>query len=424
MTERWKIFSILATMFVVGFFYRISMAVVSRDLVADLGLTAAQLGIVSGIFFYIFAIAQIPLGPLIDRYGGRLIISALGVVTTCGSLIFALASGQLSAMAGRMLLGLGTACVLMGSLKIFTQWFSPHEFPKVSGFIIAAGNLGSIAATAPLAYAISLFTWRPTFLAVALVQALVTLAVYLFVRDMPTDGPNLSPHPQNPDESNDHGIFAVWMGLLSSTDYWMTSLIAFFWYANYMVLMALWGGPYLIETVGLTRSQSGTILLCTSLGYISGSLIVGKVVDWFGGSLEKTILCGQTILLVAMTAMLGPADHASRPVLATVFFTVGLASASGVLIFPLAKRLVPFRYSATAMTSVNFFLLMGAAVMQHVMGHYIHSFPLSPIGHPPTAYHGAFLIPICGLACTLALFAIRNRVKNQNDAAGTFLPRP
>jgi hypothetical protein len=60
------------------------------------------------------------------------------------------------------------------------------------------------------------------------------------------------------------------------------------------------------------------------------------------------------------------------------------------------------------MTGVNFFLLMGAAVMQHVMGHYIHSFPRSPAGHPPAAYHGAFLIPICGLACTLALFAIRH----------------
>lgn len=51
MTERWKIFTILAVMFVVGFFYRISMAVVSRNLVDDLGLTATQLGLVSGIFF-------------------------------------------------------------------------------------------------------------------------------------------------------------------------------------------------------------------------------------------------------------------------------------------------------------------------------------------------------------------------------------
>lgn len=408
MTERWKIFATLALMFLVGFFYRISMAVVSRDLAIDLGLTAAQLGIVSGIFFYIFAIAQIPLGPLIDRIGGRLMISAMGIVTTAGSLVFALASGELSAAAGRALLGLGTACVLMGSLKIFTHWFSPQEFPKVSGFMIAAGNLGSVIATAPLAYAISIFTWRPTFLAMALVQALVTLSVFLFVRDTPTDG--AKPFPPLPDqaEGGDSTVFAVWKGLLSSTDYWMTSLIAFFWYANYMVLMALWGGPYLMETVGMTRSQSGTILLCTSLGYIIGSLMVGKVVDWFGGSLEKTMLCGQTILLVAMTAMLGPADHASRPVLAGIFFTVGLASASGVIIYPLARRLVPFRYAATAMTGVNFFLLMGAAVMQHVMGHYIHSFPRSPAGHPPAAYHGAFLIPICGLACTLALFAIRH----------------
>jgi hypothetical protein len=54
---------------------------------------------------------------------------------------------------------------------------------------------------------------------------------------------------------------------------------------------------------------------------------------------------------------------------------------------------------------------MGAATAQHVMGIYICSFPRSPAGYPAAAYHGAFLIPICGLAGTLVLFALRNGVK-------------
>lgn len=411
MTKRWQIFTVLALMFTVGLFYRVSMAVVSRDLAAELGLTAAQLGVMSAIYFYVFAFAQIPLGPLIDRYGARMAVSLLGVVTTCGSLTFALAPNYLTALAGRGLLGLGTAGVLMGSLKIFTNWFSQQEFPRVSGFVIAVGNLGSVSATAPLAFAITLFTWRPTFLAMTVVQAAVTISVFLIARDAPTVSSN-APLPVAEGTSyGETGVLKIWMTLLNSPDFWLIALIAFFWYANYMVLLALWGGPYLMEAVGLDRSQAGSILLYTSAGYIIGSLLLGKVIDLLGGSLEKTILSGQTILLVVMTTMLGPADHLPRPLLAAVFFAVGLVSASGVIIYPLARKLVPLHSAATAMTGVNFFLLMGAAIMQHIMGYYIYSFPRTPVGYPAAAYHGAFLIPICGLAGILILFSIRKASK-------------
>jgi predicted MFS family arabinose efflux permease len=409
MKQRWQIFTVLAFLFIVGFFFRVSMAVVSRDLAADLGLSAAQLGVMSAAYFYAFALAQIPLGPLIDRYGGRSIISILGVVTTCGSLTFALAPNYHLALAGRVLLGLGTASVMMGTLKIFTNWFTQQEFPKVSGFFIAAGNLGSVLGTAPLAFAITLFTWRPTFLAMTLAQAIAALCVFLVARDAPPGGAHTAAHESHPCPVG--GVLAIWKALFTSLEFWLIALIAFFWYANYMVLLALWGGPYLMEGLGFDRSQAGAILLYTSAGYICGSLLVGKAIDWLGGSLQKTILFGQTLLLIAMTAMLGPADHFAKPLLAAIFFAVGLFSASGVMIYPLARRLVPARAAATAMTCVNCFLLMGAACMQHIMGQYICSFPRTAAGYPAAAYHGAFLIPIAGLACTLCLFFLRRGAK-------------
>lgn len=409
MSQRWKIFTALALMFTVGFFYRVSMAVLSADLIVDLKLTAAQLGIVSGAFFYAFAFAQLPLGPLIDRHGGRIIISLFGIVTTCGSLLFTLSPGFPGAFSGRVLLGLGTACVLMGSLKIFTNWFTPREFPTISGFMIAAGNVGSVTATAPLALAISIFSWRPTLMVMTVVQAVVTLAVFIVVRDAPhhPDASRTAGHA--PEEVM--GVLSVWQRLFSSADFWIVALLAFFWYANYMVLLALWGGPYLMEGVGLDRSQSGTILLGTSLGFITGSLLVGRAIRWLGGSLAKTILLGQTLLFLLMIPMLGAADHLSLPVLMLLFMAIGLVSGSGVIIYPLARELVPHRFAATAMTAVNFFLLLGAAVMQHIMGIYISSFPKGPAGHPAAAFHGAFLMPVCGLGLTLILFALRKWAK-------------
>lgn len=406
LTQRWKIFIALALTFVIGIFFRVSMAVISMDLARDLQLNAAQLGIISGVFFYVFAFAQIPLGPVLDRFGGRWTMTALGVVTASGSLVFALATDYYSAAAGRVILGLGTASVLMGSLKILTGWFNAKEFAKISGFLVAIGNLGSIAATLPLASAIKNIGWRSTFIATAVLQIAFTALVFIIARDAPELKSTETSHSSRKDVNR----FLAWKLLFSTPAFWLVSLVAFFWYANYMVLLGLWGGPYLMEVVGLSRSESSKILLCTSVGYICGSFSFGKIVDFLGGSLLKTAIIGQSLLLLTMTAMLGPAEYISKALLAFIFLSLGFVSASGLTIYHLSRNLLPLQYAATAMTCVNFSLLMGVATVQHIMGLYIHSFSRGATGYPAVAYHSAFLIPISGLAVTIVLLVYYRKI--------------
>ncbi|HEY6007054.1 MAG TPA: MFS transporter [Geobacteraceae bacterium] len=398
MKPRWKIFAILAFMYVLAYFYRVSMAVASRDLAADLRLTAAQLGSLSGAFFYAFALVQIPLGPLLDRYGGRRVVSTCGLISTAGSLLFAFAPTYPVALAGRILLGAGSASVLMGALKVFTSWFTPREFATISGLIVAIGNLGNLSATAPLALAIAATGWRLPFVVIGAVQALAALAVYLLVRDR---------GPHAPDAAAPHappGIIAGWHRVFTTPSFWLLALLAFFWYACYMALQGLWGGPYLMEVHGFSRKGAGNLLLLTSVGFIVGCLLVGRVSERLLKSRKWTLVAGQALLFALMTAMLGPAERLGESGLAVLFFAVGLAVSSGVTIYPMLREMFPHAITATALTAANFFVLMGAATMQQVMGRVIERFPRSPAGYPATAYHGAFLLPVGGLAVAVILF--------------------
>lgn len=405
MTKRWKIFAVLAFMYVLAYFYRVSMAVTAKDLANELGLSAAQLGTLSSLFFYIYALAQLPLGPVIDRLGGKKIIILSGFLTVTGTFLFALAPAYPSALAGRMLMGVGTACVLMASLKIFGNWFSPHEFATISGFMVAIGNLGNLTATAPLAFSVSRFGWRSPFLAVGLIQAVAIIIVIIIVRETPTaeEAPGKEPLYDAPAASS-HGIIEGWRIVFSDFSFWLLSFLAFCWYGNYMVLQGLWGGPYLMDTIGLSRSGAGNILLFTSLGFIAGCLVVGKISDRLLKSRKKTLLAGQALLLLLMTLTLGPAESLPRPLLAAAFFFIGIAVSSGVTIYPMIKEMFPSGISATAMTALNFFVVIGAAAVQQVMGIVIERFPKGAAGYPPAAYHGAFLIPIAGLAAAIVLF--------------------
>jgi sugar phosphate permease len=92
--KRWAIFAILSTMFILSMFYRVSNAVIARELVRDLGLNAESLGLLGGAFFYSFAVAQVPVGAAIDRIGPRIVITVLPLVTASGVFLFALASNR------------------------------------------------------------------------------------------------------------------------------------------------------------------------------------------------------------------------------------------------------------------------------------------------------------------------------------------
>src|SRR5512146_1466476 len=107
--QRWTLFFVLALMYILVYFYRVSLAVVAGDISRELGLTPQQLGFLAGILFYVYGFAQIPLGPLIDRWGGRLVISLCGVLTTIGGILFSQAGSLATATAARSLIGVGTA---------------------------------------------------------------------------------------------------------------------------------------------------------------------------------------------------------------------------------------------------------------------------------------------------------------------------
>ncbi len=237
--RRWIIFAVLALTYILVYFYRVSLAVVAGDISRELSLTPADLGRLSGILFYVYAFAQLPLGPLIDRLGGRLIISLCGILTTIGGGLFAVATTLETAMVARVLLGVGTAAVLMSTFTIFSHWFSKQEFGKVSGLMVAVGNIGNVIGTAPLAIAVKAYGWRSSFVVVALLQGLVTLLVYGVVRDRPAvtalenDKPTTVPT----------GMFTAWIEIFGRKDFLLLGMLAFFWYGNYLAVQGLWGGP-------------------------------------------------------------------------------------------------------------------------------------------------------------------------------------
>ena len=107
-----SIFFPLAGGYFLSFFYRSINAMIAPDLINELGLSPAELGLMTAAYFLGFGLFQFPLGILLDRFGPARVQSSLLAVAAVGALLFSTGETVLSLSLGRGLIGVGVAGAL------------------------------------------------------------------------------------------------------------------------------------------------------------------------------------------------------------------------------------------------------------------------------------------------------------------------
>src|SRR6516165_10194601 len=150
----------LVSIYIVSQFLRNSVGVIAPNLAADLGLSPAEIGLLSSIFFLAFAAVQIPLGMALDRFGPRICLVVGAAITVIGAVVFACAASPGVLIFGRALLGLGTAGSFVASLAVYARRFPPDRFATLAGLQARRRSGGTLRATASPADGMSTFCWR------------------------------------------------------------------------------------------------------------------------------------------------------------------------------------------------------------------------------------------------------------------------
>ena len=178
-----RVFVPFALGFFVSYIYRSVNAVIALDLVAGFDLRPADLGLLTGAYFLAFAVAQVPLGVLLDRYGPRRPEAVL--LVAAGAFLFAAAGGVSSLFVARALIGVGVSACLMASIKAFVIWYPPERRALANGCLTAFGGLGALAATAPVEAALGATDWRGVFMGLGAFTLVIAAVVYWVVPKRP-----------------------------------------------------------------------------------------------------------------------------------------------------------------------------------------------------------------------------------------------
>ena len=207
------------------------------------------------------------------------------------------------------------------------------------------------------------------------------------------------------------GVLSSMRLILGSLVFWQLGAVAFFRYGTYVSLQGLWLGPYLIDTRGYSPIQTGNILIWLAIGTIAGSPISGRLSDRIFRSRKNVALGGLALYSLCLFPLLGVLKIESPFVYGFLFFVTGFFATFGMLIYSHAKELFPLAISGTIMTWVNFFTMVGGAILMPLLGRVIESFPRVNQAYPAQAYHLAFLICFLGMAASVTFYAFSKREK-------------
>lgn len=355
-----------ATLYLIAFYQRVAPAVITKELSAAFGLSAASLGNLSAFYFYGYVAVQIPTGLLADRFGPRKVLSVGAVATAVGTLLFALAPGVALANAGRLAIGAAAGVAFVSMLKLASHWMPSRQFAFTGGVALFTGVVGATLAGAPLRIAVDAFGWREVMVASAVVTAGAAVAIWLVVRDDPTERGFASYLPRDAHAPKAASMVAQMREVLTYRNVWLLLGIPGALSGIILTFPGLWGVPFLVTHYGFSTREAATLASTMLIVWSASSMAYGPLSQRLGR--RKPVYAAGLVATTALWAVLVFVPGMPRAALIAVLLAVSVATGALIVNFAFAKESVPAHLAGTVSGMANMGVMLGGMLMQPLVG--------------------------------------------------------
>ena len=363
-------------------------AVLAPTLVAEFGLSASGLGLLSSVYFLSFAVCQLPVGVAMDRFGPRRVNAALLLVAAAGGAWFAQAESAAGAIAARALIGIGVSSCLMASFTAFVLWYPPERISTMNAIAFSAGAVGAMTATVPLELLLRVWPWREAFMLIVVATVAVSLVLWLWV-------------PERTARRQGEGLREILKGLgglMRDSAFLRIAICLGASQFAAVALQTLWIATWLRDVGGYTPAEVARGLLAVNVAMIAGYLGFGRAADALqrrGRSALPLLVAGVAVSSLSLALII----FVKAFVLWLVFVGAGT---SVVLGYSILSRRFPKAMAGRANTAINVFGFVGMFSGQWTFGLVLDLWPPSAQGYAAAAYPWAlgmtWAVQVAGLA--------------------------
>lgn len=404
---RWVCFGVLALAYVLAQFHRNAMAVVASDMMLDLTMTGAGIGLLASGYFYAYGCMQIPGGFITDYWGPRKTASIFFALGAIGAIILGIAPVPWVAVVGRVMVGIGVATIFVPAMKIFSYWFRHSEFSILAGFFMAAGGAGALLASAPLTLMNSMIGWRSSFIAIGLLSLVTAAALWLILRDTPEqkgfDSYALLGE-SHVTAAKPLPLKQAFKVISSNRSFWLLCFANFLNFGVSYAFVSLWCGPYFKQIYNYSAGRIGFFLTLFAIFMIIGSFLVSRVSNRLRSRKKILLFSFAVSFLMMLMITLKPQG---LPVAAfyIMFILIGLVSHSITAIFATcANEMFPKNINGAATGLINTFSFIGGGLAQIFMGRFLDWYSGGGNGvYDVKTYAASFMLLTFGMALAFVL---------------------
>lgn len=281
--RRWIIAALLFIAGLINYLDRTIVSVALPVIAKDLNLGPARMGVLLSAFFWSYALMQIPIGWLADRFNLRWLYAGCFVLwsVTCGLTGFAGSLGVLILL--RMLLGVGESIYLPGGMKLVSILFAPRDRGFASG-LVNCGTRAGLAFGAPLIAAMVVaFGWKSSFFVLGFTSLIWLLPWFL---SFPAGATTATV------ANKSKGWGKVDRNLLGLS-------LAHIGYGYYFYLMVTWLPAYLVNERHLPLKTAGLYAVLPYLTFTVGEPIGGWIADKLVAAGWKESVARKTVITVS-----------------------------------------------------------------------------------------------------------------------------
>jgi len=355
----WLIWALAGLFVVFNYVQQVVPNIIAVELSRSFNATESTLGNIAASYFYAYAILQIPVGLIVDRYGTRRPLVIAILAAGLSTLAFSWAQSSGSAQLTRLIMGASAAFSFIGCLKLVEEWFPPAKFSTLAGMTNTAGMIGA-ASGAPVAVLVNIIGWRETEAWIGGAELVLAVLVFVVVRDRSAA---VSDHSQ---ETESKGISSGGLlHLLGNPQVWINAVYATSISLVFVAFGGLWGAGYIrkvYEVSAIAAAGTGSLLF---LGGIAGSLFFGWYSDYLGRRKPPMVFAG----VGALVTMAGMLYLPGLPLIGFKLglFLVGFFSSANIISYAVARDLSP-KLAGFSIGFLSTCYFAGSAASQPLVG--------------------------------------------------------
>ncbi|MCG7286071.1 MFS transporter [Cellulomonas sp. ACRRI] len=401
------VWSVAVGAYVVAIMNRSSLGVATLEVTELFGVSSALLATMAVAQLVVYALLQVPVGVLLDRYGPRVLVASGAAVMALGQTVLALAPSAGWVLAGRVLVGAGDALTFVSVVRLVPAWFAARRVPVMTQLTGSLGQLGQVLSAVPVVALLHAEGWRTTFLSVAAVGVVATVAVVAVVRDAPVE-PDVPGGPGSPGEPGasageqaEAGVAAGLAAGAAPAPWWRAGLLRRRWrpararaprepgalravlgdpgarlafwmhfsgqFSNHVVVL-LWGYAFFVEGQGRTAGEASALLTLNVVAAVVAGPVIGVVVGRHPRARMPLALGTSAAIGLAWLSVTLPSEPVPYAVLCGFVVVVAVGGPTSLVAFDVARSCTPPRRLGTATGFVNTGGFVGALATMLVVG--------------------------------------------------------